>query len=128
MERRLTPGAGGLLGATAAGLGGLAVWWFSAAYDERHRAVLVSCIDLPANTGMRLGSWAVLCCGLLALVVPLLLRFAGRVRLDPLAVVAMVAGAALLAGGAYLVWDVRQGDRVSGQRICSGAAPLTALR
>ncbi|WP_405017650.1 hypothetical protein OHV05_11910 [Kitasatospora sp. NBC_00070] len=114
-------GLAGLAGLPAVVLGGLSVWWFSAAYDERHRAVLASCLDLPANTGMRVGAWGALGFGLLAVLLPLGLRLLGRARLGLLPVLALLAGLALVGTGVFLVTDtLGQG---SGRRLCSGAAP-----
>jgi hypothetical protein len=112
----------GLVGVVAAVLGGAAAWWFSVAYEERHRAVLAGCLDLPANTGMRVGAWAVLGFGLLAVLVPLGSRVLGRARLGVLPVVAVVAGVVLVGTGAVMVSDTL--DLGTGRRLCSGAAPL----
>ncbi|BFV59060.1 hypothetical protein KCMC57_up41640 [Kitasatospora sp. CMC57] len=118
----MTPTRSGSLGLSAAALGGVAVWWFSTAYDERHRAVLASCLDLPANTGMRVGAWGVLGFGVVAVALPLGQRLLGRARLGVLAVLAMVAGVALVGTGVFLVTDTL--DAGTGRRLCSGAAPL----
>lgn len=119
MSARQGSSWGGPFGVGAAVLGALAVWWFSVAYEDRHRAVLASCLDLPANTGMRVGAWAVVVCGALALLVPLVLRLVGRARLGVLAVVAVVAGVVLVGTGVFLVSEtLGQG---TGRSHCSGA-------
>ncbi|MER5867686.1 hypothetical protein [Kitasatospora sp. NPDC002040] len=120
MHRRSGPA--GLVGLVAALLGAAAVWWYSAAYDDRHRAVLAGCLDLPANSGMRVGAWAALGFGVVAVVVPLVLRLLGRARLGVLAVIAVVAGVVLVGAGAVAVSDTL--EQHSGRRLCSGAAAL----
>ncbi|MFI5531996.1 hypothetical protein ACIA8O_26030 [Kitasatospora sp. NPDC051853] len=122
MAARQAPVGAGVFGVVAAVLGALSAWWFSVAYEERHRAVLASCLDLPANSGMRVGAWAVVGFGLLAVLVPLGLRLAGRARLGVLAVIAVVAGVVLVGTGAVMVSDTL--DLGTGRRLCSGAAAL----
>lgn len=119
----MTTRRSGFVGVVAVVLGGAAAWWFSVAYEERHRAVLASCLDLPANTGMRVGAWGVLGFGVLAVLLPLGLRLLGRSRLGVLAVLAMVAGVVLVGTGVFLVADTL--DLGTGRRLCSGAAPLS---
>ncbi|MFB9369756.1 hypothetical protein ACWCYY_18035 [Kitasatospora sp. NPDC001664] len=122
MTARRAPSGAGVFAVVAAVLGALCAWWFEVAYEERHRAVLASCLDLPANSGMRVGAWGVLGFGLLAVLVPLALRLAGRARYGVLAVVALVAGVVLVGTGALMVSDTF--DLGTGRRLCSGAAPL----